>query len=492
MERSMQRYRLAFSSLLALLLAGSQAAAADVRAEPAQLRDSMLRGQQLADGQSPRQSDAADRRKLTLTVYQDGSALVHDRREVSLGAGANRLSLLDVSPGLLPQSLRIGGEGSPRVHAQRYEQALLTRDALLQAHVGHGVELRRDLDGEELSVQARLLSIAGGVPVVSITGDGDERVELLDPQSPWRIAFRDINDELRSEPGLVLDLETGLGGRQHLDLLYLSTGLTWQADYVLTVSQDSLDITAWASIDNSTGIALDNAHLRLVAGDLNRGGGGGVMAMGRSMAKEDGMRSQAAGDYQLFNLPQPMDLARDERTQLPLFQAKDVPMIRDYRLESHVWGRIGGEQSLPVSVHLRFDNEGDALARAMPAGAARVYQYDDEGEALYLGEDHLPATPAGNPVDLKVGNAFNITALRSQTDFRRLDERSEQQSWRIRLANAGDTPVTLEVIEIFSGDWTILDASAPHGRVAADRAGWDVEVPANGSAELNYRVEVRR
>lgn len=483
-------HRTATTSLtLALLFVSQAVLPQDVTTSGADLRDSRLRGEQLADGQEVERSGEDDRTLLTLTLYQDGMALVRDGRDVGLVSGRNRLVVEGISPQLLPQSLRVSGEGEPQVQAQSYQQALLTRENLLKAHVGHEVLLVRDRDGEEEEqVLGRLLSIAGDAPVVSLGG----RVELLGPGSPWRIAFRNVRGNLRPQPGLILDLDTEVTGRQYLELLYLSGGLSWQADYVLNLEDETLDLTAWASIDNSSGIAIDNARVRLVAGEPNRGTASG-MHMERAMTTSDaGVESSAMGGYHLFTLPEPVRLDVGEQTQLPLFRAADVPMNREYRMESGVWGPMQGEQSQAISVYLRFQNDGDGLNRAMPSGTARVYQLDAEGEPLFLGQDQIPSTPAGNPVELRVGTAFDITALRLQQDYRKLDERSEQQDWRIRLANASDEPAQVRVIEKFSGDWTILDSSIDPERETADRAEWIIDVPAEGTAELTYQVEIRR
>ncbi len=459
----------------------------DARVAPADPRGGIFGADRLNDDRGDYRSDAADRESLTLTVYQDGKALVHDRRDVGLVAGKNRIALADVSPRLLPESVQVSGDGEPVVRAQRYEQALLTADALLRAHVGREITLVRDRDGDEERQTARLLSVAGSAPLVSV----NDRVELLDARSPWRIAFSELPDGLHPEAALVLDMETGLPGRQHLELFYLTRGLHWQTDYVLTLDDEVMGLTAWASIENATGIPLERARLRLVAGEPHNAGAP-TPRDARVAALEADAEARAEGGYQMFRLADAVTLGADERTQLPLFRAADVPVTREYRVEGGAWGRLSGERASTVNVHLRFDNSGDALGRAMPSGIARVYQADSEGETLFLGQDRIDSTPAGNTVELRVGTAFDVTALRSQTHYRRLDERSEEQGWRIRLANAGDAPVEVRVIENIPGDWTILQASAPHEKPSANRAEWTIEVPAEGRTELTYRVEVRR
>jgi len=58
--------------------------------------------------------------------------------------------------------------------------------------------------------------------------------------------------------------------------------LSWNADYVLTVSRDdkNADLDGWVTVVNNSGTAFHNARLQLVAGELNRVADRGTM--GRS------------------------------------------------------------------------------------------------------------------------------------------------------------------------------------------------------------------
>jgi hypothetical protein len=47
------------------------------------------------------------------------------------------------------------------------------------------------------------------------------------------------------------------------------------------------------------------------------------------------------------------------------------------------------------------------------------------------------------------------------------------------------------VREPVPGDWTMLEQSAPHAKVASGTAEWRVPVPAEGTTTLRYRVLVR-
>ncbi len=443
---------------------------------------------QTASGRTVGRSDAGDRKSIVLTIYQHGQALVREQRLVGLEQGRNRLALLDVSPQLRPETLQLRGEAGLDVHAQRLERDVLTRQALLDAHLGREVELRRDDGaGGDIVVDGVLRSAAGGEAVVEL----EDGVEVVGPQSQWRIRFPRLPPGLRAEPGLVVDLRAEQPGRQGLELIYLTGGLGWQADYVLELDDEHLDLMAWASLDNSAGLAFEQASVRLVAGDPSRRG---EQPLARSlMAESDGLQGASEGNYRMYTLPQPVDIGAAQRSQLPLFRLDRIPLEREYRLRGAAWGAAPGVQAPPVTVHVRFRNADGDADRAFPAGTARVYQRDTHGEPLFLGEDAVVATPPGGTVELSVGTAFDVTAQRQQTDFRRLGARAEEQAWSIALRNTLERPVSVRVMEQVPGDWSLLDSShEPERKPAGQGLQWQVDVPAGETVELDYRVEIRR
>jgi hypothetical protein len=66
-----------------------------------------------------------------------------------------------------------------------------------------------------------------------------------------------------------------------------------------------------------------------------------------------------------------------------------------------------------------------------------------------------------------------------------------ESAYEIVLRNAKTEAVNVMVREPVPGDWTMLDESQPHAKVAAGTAQWLVNVPAGGATTLRYRVLVR-
>jgi hypothetical protein len=124
-------------------------------------------------------------------------------------------------------------------------------------------------------------------------------------------------------------------------------------------------------------------------------------------------------------------------------------------------------------------------------GAVRVYKRDNSGTAQYVGADEIDHTPKGETVRLHLGDSFDVTASKKQTDFRSLGKNVYESAYAIVLRNAKKNPETVQVIEPIPGDWTIVGSSLPYRKSSASTATWAVRVPAEGAVTLTYRVRTK-
>jgi hypothetical protein len=105
------------------------------------------------------------------------------------------------------------------------------------------------------------------------------------------------------------------------------------------------------------------------------------------------------------------------------------------------------------------------------------------GGAQFVGEDAIDHTPKNEKVRLKLGDAFDVTADKKQTDFKKLAGSGRynyifESAYRIEMKNAKKEAVTVKVQEPMPGDWEMLSESHPHAKEAAGTAVWQVPVPA--------------
>lgn len=442
-----------------------------------------------------------DRTALTLTVYQQNLALIHEVRRVALSNGREHLVIQGVPSSLIPASVLANGAtaGRVQVFGQIYESALLSPEALLKDALGKTVQVItvNPETGAETFAPAKVLRTQGREALLRLDG----RIRTIDVR---RIAFDSVPENLRAQPTLAIDLASTAAGDEALSLRYLTGGLSWKADYVAQLSEEETEVrlAGWVTLNNATGTSFRDARLRVVAGSVNRAGRpivrrGQAKFLARASAEADsGPVETAVSDLRVFDFEEAVTIGDQQTRQLALLSETTVKVAKEYRLEgnSSYFGnaRRDTERTSPV-VRFRIENKKvNGLGRSLPGGTMRLYA-SSKGGALLRGEDAIRHTPVGESATITAGRANDITSERRQTDFRRegLKRNAAESAHSITLRNAKKEAVTVSVVERIPGDWRILSESQTHTKRASNEAIWRVVVPAGGEAELTYRVRTQ-
>lgn len=452
-------------------------------------------------------STLADQRDVAVTIYNDNLALVKDQRRVQIAAGSSNLAFRDVSARMRAETamLRsVSQPGSLRVLEQNFDFDLLSPQKLLEKYVGQTVSVVRThpTTGAETVESAQVLAANNGV-VLKV----GNRIET---GVPGRIVYGEVPPNLRDRPTLVMALDNTQTQAQDIELSYLTGGLGWRADYVveLGAKDDVLDISGWVTLTNTSGATYRNARLQLVAGDVNRvqqemqsAPRAYAMAAPAVAKVSNDMAEEGLFEYHLYTLARPTTIAENQTKQVALLSGAGVPVRKEMVLRGSEYyyqsqaGELG--KKLKVGVFVEFENkESSRLGLPLPKGVVRVYKKDKAGNAQFIGEDRIDHTPKNEKVQLKLGDAFDVTADKRQTDFRQVSNDNRKgyafdTAYEIVLKNAKDEAVQVTVQEPIPGDWQMTTSSQPHTKAAANLATWSVNVPAQGSAKLTYRVLTR-
>jgi hypothetical protein len=448
----------------------------------------------------------ADQSDLSVTVYNSNLALVRDVRQLTLPPGESRLRFMDIAASINPATVHFRSITEPAklgVSEQNYEYDLLDPNKLLQKYVGREVTLvRAKLDGGTTQydeVKATLLSL-NGAPVWKIGN------EIVTGTSYESIRYPELPDNLYERPTLLWTLQNTGARRHRVEASYMTSNLSWSADYVLNVAKDeaSGDLDGWVTLVNHSGTAFKNAQLQLVAGDIHRDlplNGRNFMAMDKAGAVAGAapapFQQEAFSEYHLYNLGRRTSIFDQESKQISLLNASRFPLQKVYVVNGQSYYyrsavQPGAPLKDPVQVFYKFKNEDKAgLGMPLPAGTIRVYQADSRGGSLFVGEDHIDHTPKDETLSLHIGNAFDIVAERKQTDYKVISSRLYEFEYEITLRNHKDIPVTVEVNEPIGGDWEMLNSTYKFDKTAAFAAQFQVPVVKDGTSVLKYRVRVR-
>ncbi len=440
-------------------------------------------------------------RELSLTIHNGGTAMVRDRRPVTLRPGANRLVFDAIADTIVPESvvLRPAGVAAPLpVVESVFRPGRLTPRNLLAESVGDAVWVARTnpATGEVERRRGRLLAFEDGI-VVEVDG----RIEMVPPEA---VAVDAVPAGLQAAPALSITVEAGAAAVRAVELAYLAGGLDWRADYVLELRPGAdADLRAQVTVTNETDTSWPDARLSFAAGEVNRveppppppprPAAMAMRAIAESAPAKD-LEPEAMAAAHLYRLDRPTDLGARQTKQIALLSRAGVPVEREYVARAPSFGfhgRVPQPQESNAALELVLRNTDQArLGVPLPAGVVRVYRRDSAGELQFQGEDRIGHTAAGGEVRLTVGRDFDLPVERRQTAFERIGQSAHESAYEVELRNAKPEPVTVLVEERMPGDWTVVEESLPHDKKTAQTAVWAVPVPAGGTATLRYRVRV--
>ena len=457
-----------------------------------------------ASGGGQDSSTLDDQVDLAVTVYNSDIALVRDVRELQLQRGSFDLRFMDIAATVNPATVHFRSLTEPtkvNVLEQNYEYDLLEPDKLLRKYVGRDVILvRRRMengDTREEEVTARLLSY-NNAPVWQIGG------QIVTGVSADHIKFPELPGNLYTHPTLIWTLDNAGAARHRVEASYLAGKLSWNADYVLTVGRDdkAADLDGWVTLGNASGTSFRNAKLQLVAGELNRVRDVFGKAMESDLRRMSAvpaavpMAQESFSDYHLYTLGRKTTINNNETKQVSMLTGTGVPIRKRYVVDGQeFYYRNGQHPGSPikdmVQVYYQFRNEErGGLGMPMPAGVVRVYQSDSKGGTQFVGEDRIGHTPKDEQLNLKIGNAFDVTCERNQIDFAKIAPNVYEVEYEITLRNHKAAPITVDVNEPIGGTWRMIRSSHEWKKSAAWAAAFPVPVAAEATVALKYRVRV--
>ncbi|MBI5502126.1 MAG: hypothetical protein HY907_17920 [Deltaproteobacteria bacterium] len=471
--------------------------------------------------------------EVFLTVMPDNLALVRERRSAELPEGVAAVAYADVVDTVLPESTRVRftpDGGSPQdvsVLEQRYRYDLISPSRLLELSLGASVHVRwtqpetgaaRFLDGViESTAGGLFLRTPDGTYTVGAPPGGGAHV---------RTVLDALPGALFSRPQLDWLVDVSDGGPGVLETSYLASGFTWEADYVLTATEDfaRADLIGWVTLRNQTGARFDDAHLAVVAGDVHRASP--PMEAAERFMDYDGVPDMPMGgtigyveeglfEYHLYKLPRPTTLPAYSWKQVTFLERDDVPVTTKYRalvnLPDAAYGAPAGTDDFtPAGVRrvLTLENreEVDGLGVPLPAGTARVYARSGE-DLFFIDSTAVLDTPREEPLDVDAGGAPFLVVKSKLTDSQEADAGGfgsySVTHHLVSMVNRGSRAVTL-VLRLarpgaaypgYGADWDArLDRERGASGPSIEEVGsgvWEVELELSPDVETTEELVLR-
>lgn len=476
---------------------------------------------------------------LKVTVFNDDLGLIRARRTLALEKGLQTVRITDIPTGLDPTSVHfeaIPNAEDVKVLEQNFQYDLLDNMQLLRRYVGHTISVTDDEGTLHEGVLQRGVDTYTRSEWDPALGRDVERTSFReqhlvladDPQrGPFvtlrldkitRIGYPELATGLVAKPTLTWEVQARRAGKQDCDISYMTAGMNWHADYTVVLSQDEkqIDLSAWVTVDNHSGMAYPDARLRLIAGDVRivrPGRGAGEARMMKLGALDTGVaepqfEEQPFFEYHLYTLERPATLRDNETKQIELLSAHGVRGEKAYYYDGFQVPRdrysdwdsysiredrnFGTSSSNKVAVMLSFRNTAEnQLGMPLPKGKMRAYKRDEEGTPEFVGESSVDHTPSNEEVKLIIGDAFDLIGERVATFFEvDHDRRTCTETFQITLRNRKDTEVVIRVMEHMYRwmSWEITQKDYRFEQQDARTVRFDVRVPADAEKKIHYTV----
>lgn len=493
--------------------------------------------------------------------WLEGYALITETRTVDLPAGESVIRFEGVAGSMLPVSVAVSG--LPRPPAEKnYDARLLSPGALIDASLGGQVRIRRTSRATGRTTETDAILRSGPNGIVLQTAEGVEALRCTGLNET--LVHAGVPAGLADKPTLTLRTSSPTPRRATVQLSYLAGQFDWQADYVAHLGADgrSLDLFAWLTLANGNDESFPDAQAQAIAGDVERdededdsgasplspevhlrcwpAGNTGVpsdppppappaevgdvhqyemtgeeiVVTGARIRRPNlesaspvtaiSAEQENLGDLKLYRIPIPVTVAANAQKQVALLSKSRVPVERIYGRGLEAAQEDDEEEPSELPILLRMRNLKDrGLGLPLPAGRVALFEQVD-GWPMLLGEIPLRDHAVGEEVELDVGTAADVTALRrilprnarerardgDDDDDDDGDSRRKRR-FELTVANAGPAAAHVELELWTFNEERLVRPSRKLGRKNGSPV-WRVVVPSGGEARLQYTIRRER
>ena len=478
-----------------------------------------------------------------LTIYNQQFAVVRQKLPLDLRAGVNHVQVTDITAHLEPDSVILRSLDTGRrlqILEQNYRNDPISQQLLLSLYEGKTIDfLETDKEAGTAStrvVRGKIIR-SGYVPHYAAlqaygpqyyaqqtaVAQGSEQplIEVngkLQFSLPGQPVFPALADDTVLKPTLSWELLADKPGASPTEFSYVTGGMNWDASYNVIAPPKSnvLELVGWVTLDNQSGKTFRDAHVKLMAGDVNKvppPGFDRVQFFSRMGAAIGGapagppVTEKTFDEYHLYALEHPTTLHDRETKQVEMIRATGIQSkavyvydgmrieqnYQNWPLESIRQQESYGLLSNPkVWVMQEFKNSAENhLGMPLPKGRVRFYRRDDDGQLEFTGENDIDHTPKDETIRLYTGSAFDITGERTRTEYRSdLNARWIDESFEIKVRNHKREPVEVRIVEHLYRwtSWDILKNSEPFKKLDSRTVEFLVQIPADGEKTLDYKA----
>ncbi len=329
-------------------------------------------------------------------------------------------------------------------------------------------------------------------------------LEMLPKANADKIDIADLTYPPRVRNLGLWNIKSGVSGKVPVEITYLTSGLSWRAFYMGTLTEDekTMRLQGYVRVTNNSGEDYENAQTRLIVGkvhildqiaDLARrrypyGRPGEpvpveklallrtakkriihldafITADAVMPSKPKEIKKEGLSEYFLYTIEGTETIPTGWSKRLLSFDINEVPVVNLYKYEQERYGN-----SVVRFLSFKNDEEHKLGETPIPGGMLKVYRSaDDKGHLSYTGQSSFKYIPVDEDVELNLGAVANVVVEPTLMDYRtgnyRFDRRGNISGWdeiqkfKIEVRNTREIGVKVEIQRNFNTPYWKLEKS---------------------------------
>lgn len=342
-------------------------------------------------------------------------------------------------------------------------------------------------------------------------------------------------------------IRSEISGRVPFEITYFTSGLTWRAFYMGTLSQDeeTMRLQSYVRVANNSGEDYENAETRLVVGKVHildqiivlakrrypygrpgaygglrgygyggYGGGGyggarfgitdddevvtlGAWAFGAGELRRKEIIKEGLSEYFLYTIEGKETIPNEWGKRLLSFEAEDIDVNSLYKYDQDRYG----QQTIRF-LSFKNDEDHNLGQTPIPDGDVKIYsQADEQGHLSYVGGTNIKYIPVNEKVELNLGPARLVSVEPTLMDFKtdnylfdandNIAGWDEIRTWKMEITNARELQVEIEITRGFDTPYWKLhhdDQAVSYEKHDVEHARFKAEVAPRTKRKFNYTV----
>ncbi|MHC4337977.1 MAG: DUF4139 domain-containing protein [Planctomycetota bacterium] len=324
-------------------------------------------------------------------------------------------------------------------------------------------------------------------------------LEMLPKANADKISITDLTYPPRVRNLGLWNIDSEVSGKVPVEITYLTSGLSWRAFYMGTLTEDesTMRLQAYVRVTNNSGEDYENAQTRLIVGKIHildriaqlarrqyphgRPGelrplpltkaapgrarwpditSSGWAAVEAPRPKE--IRKEGLSEYFLYTVEGTETIPTGWSKRLLSFDTEEVPVINLYKYEQRKYGN-----AVVRFLSFKNDTEHDLGQTPIPGGMLKVYRTVDADEHLsYVGQSSFKYIPVDEDVELNLGPVADVVVEPTLMDFKtqnytfnrhgNISGWDEVRTFKVEVRNTRDLDVKIEIKRRFdTNQWKL-------------------------------------